>query len=117
MLFFEHVGEFPCDATVNKLMTLVATSEFWTKAIFHVQCSTLNKHHYEAMYLQLIAAGFIGVETWRGKICWVLRRELREDGVLFPPFKHKKQANWKGLPLVASTKKRTYPFNIDNLLN
>ena len=63
MLFFKNVGEFLCDATVDELMTLVATFEFWTWAIFDVQCSTLNKHHYESMYLQLIFVRHIDVET------------------------------------------------------
>ena len=115
MLFFENVGEFPCDATVDKLMELVIASEFWTKAIFDVQCKTLRRYHYEAMYLQLIAAGLLGINTWRGNLCWVLQRESREDGALFPPFRYKRHSNWKGLSLVASSKKRHYPLDIANL--
>ena len=63
MLFFENVSEFPCDATVDKLMELVIASKFWTKTIFDVQCKTLRRYHYEAMYLQMISAGLFGINT------------------------------------------------------
>ena len=62
-LLFENIYKFPCKTTVDKVMSMVSASEFLTRAIFDVQCSTLYKFHHEAMYLQLIAAGPIGIET------------------------------------------------------
>ena len=46
MSFLDNIGEFPCDTTYcDKLMDLVSTLEYWTKAMFDVKCKTLQKAH------------------------------------------------------------------------
>ena len=113
--FFDNIGEFPCDATYDKLMSLVSTSKYWTQAIFDVKCSTLCKYHYEAMYLQLIAAGLIRAETWRGNLSWVICREESTADMMFPPFCYRDSNNWKGISLVRTSKKRA--FTCDSTVN
>ena len=91
--FLDNVGEFPCDATLGKIMDLVTTSEYWTEAIFNVKCNTLRKNHYEAMFLQLIAAELIRAESWRGNLSWVICREKETEDEIFPPYRYKDAKN------------------------
>ena len=69
--------------------------------------SGVCKYNVEAMFLQLIAAGFLGAELVRGHLMWVFKN-IDEDAA-FLTKAYKIDAKWYGIHLADGKEKKTKP--------
>ena len=100
--WFDSVDGFPMPATIDNLMTQVWNQSHFMIAIFDKK-SGVCKYNVEAMFLQLIAAGFLGAELVRGHLMWVFKN-IDEDAA-FLTKAYKIDAKWYGIHLADGKKK------------
>lgn len=102
--FLDNLEVFPCDVTHDKMMDLVTTSEYWTTAFFDVKHKTLQKNHYKAMFLQMIAAKLTRANIWRSNLSWVICCGKETNNGMFPLYRYKDTDKSKGINLMPRSK-------------
>ena len=70
--------------------------EHWIHAIFDQPVSKVCKYNVEAMFLQLIAANLISINT---EEAFVVSRDSTSVHA-FPPFRYEHNYNWVGIRLL-----------------